>query len=107
MTPEQSQKYQEKRSAYERQTKSGGHHTMQEVALLVMSDAPDDWYFTWELMGSTKYGWLSHATHATLRVLEQDGLIRKDYIDQFVVYTTTPAGMAIADRLKNTELLEF
>lgn len=62
-------------------------YTAEEIVLKVLADNPDNWYYTWELMGQTKYGWLSHATHATLRKAEQKGLIHKDYIGKYVVYT--------------------
>lgn len=58
-----------------------------QIVLKVLADSPDTWFATWELMGDTKYGFLSHATHAVLRKLEQQGLIIKDYVGQYVVYS--------------------
>lgn len=62
-------------------------HTTEEIILLFLAERPDEWFFTWELMGQTKWGFLSHATHASLRVAEQKNLIVKDYINGYVVYT--------------------
>lgn len=87
-----------KKREYEAQRKVSRKHTMAEIALLVLADNPDKWFFTWELMGATKFGWLSHATHATLRVLEQQGKIQKDYIGQFVVYTALDAEQPVAQK---------
>ena len=61
---------------------------MGKIALLVIDNEPHKWFFTWELMGETPWGWLSHATHATLRVLQQQDKIKKDYVGKYVVYAS-------------------
>lgn len=76
-----------KKDDYDKKRKMDRQQTLGDTVLLVLADNPDKWFFTWELMGATKWGWLSHATHATLRVLEQKGKITKDKIGQYVVYT--------------------
>lgn len=58
-----------------------------EIVLMFLAERPEEWFATWELMGDTKWGFLSHATHATLRDMEQKGLIIKDYVGQYVVYS--------------------
>jgi hypothetical protein len=87
MTPSQELNFQKKKNLYEAKPKYDKDYTQGEIILLVLAKNPDNWYFTWELIGSTEFGWLSHASHATLRKLEQEGKIHKDYIDQYVVYT--------------------
>lgn len=77
----------QKKAAYEATQKTERDMPLAETILLYLADNPDKWFFVWELMGHTKWGWLSHATHATLRVLEQKGKITKDHIGQYVVYT--------------------
>ena len=77
----------QKRVDYEATQKTDRDMPLAQIVLLYLAENPDKWFFTWELMGHTKWGWLSHATHATLRVLEQKGKITKDYIGQYVVYT--------------------
>lgn len=58
-----------------------------EIVLLLLADRPNEWFATWELMGETKYGFLSHASHAILRKLEQEGKIVKAYVGPYVVYS--------------------
>ena len=96
MTPKQKTNFELRRGEYEkteyesrsRQKK----YTAEEIVLKVLQDKPDDWFYTWELMGATKHGWLSHATHATLRKAEQKGLIQKAHIGTYVVYTSKQSG---------------
>lgn len=87
LSPKQQASLEDKRKGYEAKQKVSRVHTQGEIVLLILADNPEKWFFTWELMGPTKYGWLSHATHATLRILEQEGKITKDYIGKYVVYT--------------------
>ena len=87
LSPQQQESLALKRAEYEAKQKVDRQLTLAEIVLAVLADNPDRWFFTWELMGATEWGWLSHATHATLRVLEQKGKITKDYIGQYVVYT--------------------
>lgn len=87
MNQKQKESFEVKKKSFEQKPKYHKKFTQAEIILLVLSNNPDRWYFTWELIGATEWGWLSHASHATLRKLEQDGKILKDYIDQYVVYT--------------------
>lgn len=91
MTPKQQENLAAKRTDYEGKQKVARTRSQAETVLMVLAENPEQWFFTWELMGSTKWGWLSHATHATLRILEQDGKIIKDYIGKFVVYSAKPS----------------
>lgn len=87
MTPAQKENFQKKKNQYEMKPKYDKEYTQADIVLHVLENNPNTWYFTWELIGLTEWGWLSHASHATLRKLEQDGLIHKDYIGKYVVYT--------------------
>lgn len=88
MTPAQQYNLSEKKRDYEAGTKAARKYTMAQIVLFVLGETPEKWWFTWELMGSTKWGWLSHATNATLRVLEREGEITKGYVGRYVVYTS-------------------
>lgn len=88
LTEQQAKNLALKKQEYESKSKVSRKRTMAEIVLDVIDENPERWWFTWELMGPTKFGWLSHATHATLRVLEQDDRIIKDYIGKYVVYTS-------------------
>lgn len=87
LSNEQRENLQKKKTAYEARIKSGKKLTAEEIVLNFLEDQPNEWFYTWELMGGTQWGWLSHATHATLRRLEQKGEIYKDYVGKYVVYT--------------------
>lgn len=102
MTPAQQYNLAEKKRHYEAHRKGKGKYTMAQIVLFVLGEEPDKWWFTWELMGATKWGWLSHATHATLRVLEQEGKITKDYVGKYVVYTSKQGTNATPPQQKRT-----
>lgn len=87
LTKRQVENLKTKKKEYYTRPKRPRIMTQADIVLKVIEDEPDRWWFTWELIGSTAWGWLSHTTHATLRVLEQQGKIQKDYIGRYVVYT--------------------
>ena len=87
ITQLQKQNFDKKTREYESRPKPDREYTSEEIVLNFLAERPDEWFYTWDFMGSTKWGWLSHATHATLRKAEQKGLIVKDYIGKYVVYT--------------------
>jgi len=88
MTPEQKTSFNIKRREYENRTKPIKKMTQEDVVSAVLMDTPSEWFYTWELMGSTKFGWLSHASHTTMRRMEQECKIQKAYIGKFVVYSS-------------------
>lgn len=87
LTQKQKDNLQEKRTRYENMAKPAKEYTSEEIVLNFLAESPDTWFYTWDLAGPTKWGFLSHATHATLRKAEQKGLIIKDYVGKYVVYT--------------------
>lgn len=72
---------------YNNRVKPERKYTSEEIVLNFLAERPNEWFYTWDLAGDTKWGFLSHATHATLRKAEQKGLIIKDYVGKYVVYT--------------------
>ena len=62
-------------------------YTKEEIILKFLEAHPDDWFPTWSFRGNTEWGFLSHATHAALRSAQQKGLILKDYVGKYVVYS--------------------
>lgn len=86
-TPTQKANLEAKRKAYDNQQKPDRKYTAQEIILNFLAERPNEWFYTWDFAGNTKWGFLSHATHAALRKAEQEGLILKDYVGKYVVYT--------------------
>lgn len=76
-----------KRQQYNERGKPDRKYTSEEIVLNFLAERPNQWFFTWDFAGDTKWGFLSHATHATLRKAEQQGLILKEYVGKYVVYT--------------------
>lgn len=72
---------------YNARPKPDRKYTSEEIVLNFLAERPNEWFYTWDFAGDTKWGFLSHATHATLRKAEQQGLIIKDYVGKYVVYT--------------------
>ena len=87
LTQQQKETLEAKRKQYESRAKPDKEYTSEEIVLKMLEEHPDQWFFTWDFAGFTKWGFLSHATHATLRKAEQKGLIIKDYVGKYVVYT--------------------
>ena len=75
------------RESYNNRVKPDRKYTSEEIVLNVLAENPNVWFYTWDLAGDTKWGFLSHATHATLRKAEQQGKIIKEYVGKYVVYT--------------------
>lgn len=87
LTQKQKENLDLKIKDYNNRNKPEKEYTSEEIVLKILEEQPDKWFYTWDFAGFTKWGFLSHATHATLRKAEQKGLINKSYVGKYVVYT--------------------